>query len=107
MFKCPICLDGSSDEEVKTPIKTRKRVKFNDSVQIVYIECQVILPEVSWMMMARDRRRFEKLRGRKCKVCDTSSSLQELHHCRGGQRQYARKSVYGSAAESFGVRHGS
>ena len=64
MFKCPICLDESSDDEVdpkvKTPIKTRKRVKFNDSVQIVYIEREVILPEVSWMMMARDRRRFEK-----------------------------------------------
>ena len=60
-FKCPLCLDTSSDEDEKVVIKTKKkRVKFNDKVQIIHIEREIILPDVSWMTMARDRRRFER-----------------------------------------------
>ena len=60
MFKCPYCLEQSSDEEIEIMTKPRKRVKFNDKVQIVYIERETILPDVSWMMVARDRKRFER-----------------------------------------------
>jgi hypothetical protein len=53
-------LEQSSDEEIEIITKSRKRVKFNDKVQIVYIERETILPGVSWMMVARDRKRFER-----------------------------------------------
>ena len=62
-IKCLFCLNLSSDKDEDKKIvtkKSRKRVKFNDDVQIVYIERELVLPGVSWMTMARDRKRFEK-----------------------------------------------